>query len=252
MIPMTFGTPEVRVPILFQPSAARQARAADLQLWGRRQRPAFLVFVVDPGLLGRCGGGRSGRAGRARRYCPGRDRGDDRCRRDGRRNVLLVEDPGRPIRGGRGHDPHRSGRRRRAGRRRGSGPDDGGHGRCRRNGRRAGSEGRRRSRSGGSRSCRRGHEDLGRNSGGGDDARHRVLRGATGRGRQEHGHGQQSDGEESFQAARIISSDAGQSPYLGRSAAVDQYSALKRKGNVPCVWARCCGRKPSRTIFPFP
>ncbi len=32
----------------------------------------------------------------------------------------------------------------------------------------------------------------------------------------------------------------------------DQVSALKRKGNVAFIWARCCARKPRRTTFPFP
>lgn len=40
--------------------------------------------------------------------------------------------------------------------------------------------------------------------------------------------------------------------YLDYGLAVDQYSALKRNGKVPCVCARCWGRKPRRTIFPFP
>jgi hypothetical protein len=50
---------------------------------------------------------------------------------------------------------------------------------------------------------------------------------------------------------RALELDQGAFP--GRDpGAVDQYSALKRKGNVAEVWARCWARKPRRTSLPRP
>ena len=50
----------------------------------------------------------------------------------------------------------------------------------------------------------------------------------------------------------LLDARAGRTRSQGNPYSLPQYSALKIIGKVACVWPRCCGRKPKRTMRPLP